>query len=43
MGDEALPGAQDQKARANQVDGNIAWIHGTERSYQGVNYLGNRA
>ena len=43
MGNEALPGAQDQKARANQADGNFARIDGAKRSYQGVNYLGNRA
>ena len=43
MGKEALPGAQDQKARANQADGNVARTHGAKRSYQGVNYPGNRA
>ena len=43
MGFKALPGAQDQKARANQADGNFARIHGENLSYQGVNYTGNRA
>ena len=43
MGEEALLGAQDQKARANQADENVAQKHGAKRSYQGINYPGNRA
>ena len=43
MGDEALSGAQDQKARYNQANGNVARKHGTKRSHQGINDPGNRA
>ena len=43
MGDEALPGTQDQKARSNQADGNVARKHGAKISHQGINDPGNRA
>ena len=43
MGVEALPGAQDQKSRSNQADGNIVRKHGAKRIHQGINDPGNRA